>query len=101
MPDEIRKQPTERTLRWRRVFFGVPTAEDGRITLAELGRELGAFTYQDPQDPASVVKQSIWKMILGRLGIMNARSLEQCAEYVRALSYIPPVEEEVISQEEE
>jgi hypothetical protein len=98
---EVVKEPTERTLRWRRVFFGVATADDGKIVLAELGRELGAFTYQDPDDPASVVKQSVWKMILGRLGIMNARSLEQCTEYVRALSQIPPVAEEVISEQEE
>jgi hypothetical protein len=98
---EAVKQPTERTMRWRRLFFGVPTAEDGKITLAELGRELGAFTYQDPDDPASLVKQSVWKMILGRLGIMNARSLEQCTEYIRALSQIPPVAEEVISDQEE
>lgn len=101
MPDPVVKEPTERTQRWRRVFFGVPRAEDGRTVLAELGRELGAFTYQDPQDPNSLVKQNLWKMVLGRLGIVNARSLDQCVEYVEALSRIPPVAEEITSEEEE
>ena len=98
---DVKKQPTERTLRWRRLFFGVPKPEDGTITLAELGRELGAFTYLDPEDPSSIVKQNLWKMIQGRLGIMNARSLEQCVQHIKALSQIPPVEEEVIEEEEE
>jgi hypothetical protein len=97
---ETSKQPTERTLRWRRVFFGVPRPEDGKTTLAELIRELGGLTYQDPADPASIVKQNILKMILGRLGIINAGSLAQCEEYVRALATIPPVAEETMKEEE-
>jgi hypothetical protein len=79
----------------------VPRAEDGKLCLAELGRELGAFTYLDPEDPSSLVKQNLWKRILGLLGIVNVRSLEQCTAYIQALSQIPPVEEEVISSEEE
>jgi len=99
--DQKHTQPTERTLRWRRVFFGVPLTGEGKRVLAELGRDLGAFTYQDPDDPHSIVKQTIWKMILGRLGIMNARSIDQCVGYIEALSQVPPVEEDVISSEEE
>lgn len=101
MANKPKKLPTERTLRWRRVFFGAPSPDDGKRTLAELGRELGAFTYLDPADPSSLVKQNIWKMILGRLGIINASDLAQCEELVRALASVPPVEEEVISDQEE
>jgi len=97
---ETTKQPTERTLRWRRLFFGVPRPDDGRLTLAELGRELGGFTYLDPADPSSIVKGNVWKMILGRLGIINASSLDQCLELVNALATIPPVAEEIRKEEE-
>ncbi len=84
--------------RRRRVFLAT---EDGRRTLAEIGRELGAFTYAVSTDPAEIVKLNVWKWFLGRLGILNAADLNQCLFYVQALSEIPPVREGITEKEED
>lgn len=94
---EAKRAITDQVSRWRKVFLAT---EDGRRTLAELGRELGAFTFA-LTDPAEIVKANIWKMILGRLGILNAADLNQCQLIVQALSEIPPVTEEITEKEEE
>lgn len=97
MPEKNTAVP-QRVACWRKVFL---STEDGRRTLAELGRELGAFTFVPHADPAEIVKANIWKLILGRLGILNASDLNQCLLYVEALSDIPPVREEITEKEEE
>lgn len=94
---EKKTEVTERTTRWRKTFL---STENGRITLMELGRELGAFTINDSRDPAEITKLNVWKLILGRLGIINSSSPTQCLSFVEALSDIPPVREEIKDKEE-